>query len=54
MRESVCQRMLKDKAKDSHAVGSILENGGSVQHLDFLTQEEKDVFEQVSRSISDG
>ena len=39
------ERMLKDKAKDSHAVwNSILENGGSVQHLDFLTQEEKDVF----------
>jgi ribonucleoside-diphosphate reductase alpha chain len=39
------ERMLKEKAKDSSAVwNSILENGGSVQHLDFLTPEEKDVF----------
>jgi ribonucleoside-diphosphate reductase alpha chain len=39
------EKMLKDKAKDSPQVwNSILENGGSVQHLDFLTQEEKDVF----------
>ena len=39
------ERMLKEKAKDSPAVwNSILENGGSVQHLDFLTPEEKDVF----------
>ena len=39
------ERMLKQKAKDSQQVwNSILEQGGSVQHLDFLTQEEKDVF----------
>jgi ribonucleoside-diphosphate reductase alpha chain len=39
------ERLLKEKAKDSQQVwNSILENGGSVQHLDFLTQEEKDVF----------
>jgi ribonucleoside-diphosphate reductase alpha chain len=39
------ERMLKEKAKDSPTVwSSILEQGGSVQHLDFLTQEEKDVF----------
>jgi ribonucleoside-diphosphate reductase alpha chain len=39
------ERMLKEKSKDSQQVwNSILENGGSVQHLDFLTQEEKDVF----------
>jgi ribonucleoside-diphosphate reductase alpha chain len=39
------EKMLKDKAKDSQTVwNSILENGGSIQHLDFLTQEEKDVF----------
>jgi ribonucleoside-diphosphate reductase alpha chain len=39
------EKMLKEKAKDSPQVwNSILENGGSVQHLDFLTQEEKDVF----------
>ena len=39
------ERMLKEKVKDSQSVwNSILENGGSVQHLDFLSQEEKDVF----------
>ncbi len=39
------EKMLKEKAKNSNAVwNSILENGGSIQHLDFLTQEEKDVF----------
>ena len=39
------ERMLQEKSKDSQQVwNSILENGGSVQHLDFLTQEEKDVF----------
>ncbi len=39
------ERILKEKAKDSQQVwNSILEQGGSVQHLDFLTQDEKDVF----------
>ena len=39
------EKMLKEKSKDSQTVwNSILENGGSVQHLDFLTPEEKDVF----------
>jgi ribonucleoside-diphosphate reductase alpha chain len=39
------QKLLETKVKDSPTVwNSILENGGSVQHLDFLTQEEKDVF----------
>jgi ribonucleoside-diphosphate reductase alpha chain len=39
------ERLLQEKAKDSSAVwNSILEQGGSVQHLDFLTAEEKDVF----------
>src|SRR3954447_13181639 len=39
------EKLLKDKAKDSENVwNSILERGGSVQHLDFLTAEEKDVF----------
>ena len=39
------ERLLTDKAKNSESVwSSILERGGSVQHLDFLTQEEKDVF----------
>jgi ribonucleoside-diphosphate reductase alpha chain len=39
------EALLKEKSKDSANVwNSILEMGGSVQHLDFLTQEEKDVF----------
>ena len=37
--------LLASKSKDSTNVwNSILEHGGSVQHLDFLSQEEKDVF----------
>ena len=39
------ERLLQDKSKDSTNVwNSILEQGGSVQHLDFLTQDEKDTF----------
>jgi ribonucleoside-diphosphate reductase alpha chain len=39
------EKLLIEKAKNSDAVwNSILEQGGSVQHLDFLTQEEKDTF----------
>ncbi len=39
------ERLLADKSKDSAAVwNSILEQSGSVQHLDFLTQDEKDTF----------
>jgi ribonucleoside-diphosphate reductase alpha chain len=39
------ERLLKEKSKDSANVwNSILEQGGSVQHLDFLTQEEKDTY----------
>ena len=39
------EALLKDKSKDSNAVwNSILEQGGSVQHLDFLTPEEKATF----------
>jgi ribonucleoside-diphosphate reductase alpha chain len=39
------ERLLKEKVKDSPAVwNTILEQEGSVQHLDFLTQDEKDVF----------
>jgi ribonucleoside-diphosphate reductase alpha chain len=39
------EKLLATKSKDSDKVwSSILEQGGSVQHLDFLTQEEKDVF----------
>jgi ribonucleoside-diphosphate reductase alpha chain len=39
------EKVLTEKAKNSEQVwNAILERGGSVQHLDFLTQEEKDVF----------
>jgi ribonucleoside-diphosphate reductase alpha chain len=39
------KKLLKDKGKDDDDNWkSILIKGGSVQHLDFLTQEEKDVF----------
>ncbi len=39
------QKLLETKAKDSNNVwNSILEKGGSVQHLDFLSPEEKDVY----------
>jgi ribonucleoside-diphosphate reductase alpha chain len=39
------EALLKEKSKNSDNVwNSILEQGGSVQHLDFLTPEEKDVF----------
>ena len=39
------EKLLIEKAKNSDAVwNSILENGGSVQHLDFLSADEKAVF----------
>jgi ribonucleoside-diphosphate reductase alpha chain len=39
------EKLLQEKSKDSTNVwNSILEKGGSVQHLDFLTPEEKDTF----------
>ena len=39
------EKLLQAKAKDSTAIwNSILEKGGSVQHLDFLSPEEKDAF----------
>ncbi|MBT2187888.1 ribonucleoside-diphosphate reductase subunit alpha [Sphingobium nicotianae] len=39
------EKILQAKSKDSTNVwNSILEKGGSVQHLDFLSQEEKDVY----------
>lgn len=39
------EKLLIEKSKNSDAVwNSILEQGGSVQHLDFLTQDEKDTF----------
>ena len=38
-------KLLQEKSKDSNNVwNSILEKGGSVQHLDFLSPEEKDSF----------
>ena len=39
------ERLLQSKSKDSANVwNSILERGGSVQHLDFLTPQERDTF----------
>ncbi|NVD44902.1 ribonucleoside-diphosphate reductase subunit alpha [Qipengyuania atrilutea] len=39
------EKLLREKSKDSNNVwNSILENGGSVAHLDFLSAEEKAVF----------
>jgi ribonucleoside-diphosphate reductase alpha chain len=39
------EKLLIEKSKNSEAVwNSILEQGGSVQHLDFLSAEEKDTF----------
>ena len=39
------EKLLIEKSKNSDAVwNSILEKGGSVQHLDFLSAEERDVF----------
>jgi ribonucleoside-diphosphate reductase alpha chain len=45
VRNPYLEKLLRLKSKDSKAVwNSILQQGGSVQHLDFLSQEEKDVF----------
>jgi ribonucleoside-diphosphate reductase alpha chain len=39
------EKLLQAKSKDSNNVwNSILEHGGSIQHLDFLSPEEKDVY----------
>ncbi len=39
------EKLLREKSKDSTNVwNTILEKGGSVQHLDFLSQDEKDTF----------
>ncbi len=39
------EKLLNEKSKNSEAVwSSILENGGSVQHLDFLSVDEKDCY----------
>ncbi len=45
IRNPYLEKLLTAKSKNSEGVWStILEQGGSVQHLDFLTAEEKDVF----------
>jgi len=45
IRNPYLEKLLIEKSKNSDAVwNSILEQGGSVQHLDFLSQDEKDVF----------
>jgi len=45
IRNPYLEKLLIEKSKNSDAVwNSILEQGGSVQHLDFLTTEEKDCF----------
>lgn len=42
-------KLLESKGKNTEDVwDSILKSGGSVQHLEFLTQEEKDVFKTIS------
>ncbi|HEY0148944.1 MAG TPA: ribonucleoside-diphosphate reductase subunit alpha [Allosphingosinicella sp.] len=45
IRNPYLEKLLIEKSKNSEGVWStILERGGSVQHLDFLTPEEKDTF----------
>jgi ribonucleoside-diphosphate reductase alpha chain len=45
VRNPYLERLLKEKSKNSDAVwNSILERGGSVQHFDFLSADEKDTF----------
>ncbi|QHL91770.1 ribonucleoside-diphosphate reductase subunit alpha [Sphingomonas changnyeongensis] len=45
VRNPYLEKLLIEKSKNSDAVwNSILEKGGSVQHLDFLSQEEKDCY----------
>jgi ribonucleoside-diphosphate reductase alpha chain len=45
IRNPYLEKLLIEKSKNSDAVwNSILEKGGSVQHLDFLSQEEKDCY----------
>ena len=45
VKNAYLERLLATKSKDSNNVwNSILEHGGSVQHLDFLSPEEKAVF----------
>jgi ribonucleoside-diphosphate reductase alpha chain len=45
IRNPYLEKLLSGKSKNSDAVwNSILEKGGSVQHLDFLSQDEKDTY----------
>jgi ribonucleoside-diphosphate reductase alpha chain len=45
IRNPFLEKLLSEKSKNSDAVwNSILEKGGSVQHLDFLSQDEKDTY----------
>ena len=45
IRNPYLEKLLKEKSKNSDNIwNSILEKGGSVQHLDFLSQEEKDTY----------
>jgi len=45
VKNTYLEKLLIEKSKNSDAVwNSILEHGGSVQHLDFLSREEKDTF----------
>jgi ribonucleoside-diphosphate reductase alpha chain len=45
IRNPYLEKLLIEKSKNSDAVwNSILEKGGSVQHLDFLNQDEKDAY----------
>ncbi|MEH3107043.1 MAG: ribonucleoside-diphosphate reductase subunit alpha [Sphingomonas fennica] len=45
IRNPYLEKLLSAKSKNSDAVwNTILEKGGSVQHLDFLTQDEKDCY----------
>jgi ribonucleoside-diphosphate reductase alpha chain len=49
------EKLLTEKAKNAEAVwSSILERGGSVQHLDFLTQRKRTSTRPASRSTSAG
>jgi ribonucleoside-diphosphate reductase alpha chain len=45
IRNPYLEKLLSEKSKNSDAIwNSILEQGGSVQHLDFLSAEEKDTY----------
>jgi len=55
VRNLYLERLLDEKGRNTPQVwDSILENEGSVQHLDFLTSDEKDVFKTALSLISAG